>query len=382
MRRFLVVLALALGSGLIQPGTALAAEVVVKSGETLSEIAERFNISVNTLMKLNGLSNADQIEAGRRLKVPGSGAPSAAATASKAKPASRGGGGNTVVVQPGDTLSELAERHNISVQTLMKLNGLSNADTLEAGRTLLIGSGGGGGATGAGTSTYTYPRGASVHVVRSGESLSGIADGYGLSLSRLVALNGISDPDKVDVGTRLKLKGSAAPTATAAKPATTASSAPRPAAAKPTASRPASRPAGTTSSATSSRPSGSTTTTTATVAAGSSQATPTGATQVATASRQPSTATTGGTSAAATPSRPDWRTYGPLQVDWSNWQPMGGSLVAPTLNAEGQSLYLAINCSARKLNATSQTGQWKTWDDPQADFEQQLINDLCKSRGG
>jgi len=107
-----------------------------------------------------------------------------------------------------------------------------------------------------------------------------------------------------------------------------------------------------------------------------------GSTVVATAPRKPSPAAgiSSGTVAAA--SRPDWRTYGPLQVDWSNWQPMGGSLVAPTLNGEGQSLYLAINCSARKLNATSQSGQWKTWDDPQADFEQQLISDLCKSRGG
>ena len=72
MRRFFVALALALGSGLMHPGAALAAEVVVKSGETLSEIADRFNISVSTLMKMNGISDADLIETGRRLKVPGS----------------------------------------------------------------------------------------------------------------------------------------------------------------------------------------------------------------------------------------------------------------------------------------------------------------------
>jgi hypothetical protein len=95
---------------------------------------------------------------------------------------------------------------------------------------------------------------------------------------------------------------------------------------------------------------------------------------VAAAPRPASTAT-------ASPSKPDWRNYGPLQVDWANWQPMGGSMVAPTLNSQGESLYLAVNCSARKLNATSQAGQWKSWDDPQADFEQQLVSDLCKARG-
>ncbi len=77
-----------------------------------------------------------------------------------------------------------------------------------------------------------------------------------------------------------------------------------------------------------------------------------------------------------------WRSYGPLQVEWSNWQPMGdGSLVAPTLNASGQAFYLAVNCGARKLNATTPAGQWKTWEDPKADFERKLVTDLCKSRG-
>jgi hypothetical protein len=90
------------------------------------------------------------------------------------------------------------------------------------------------------------------------------------------------------------------------------------------------------------------------------------------------------TTVAAKPGKsasPDWRTYGPLQVDWANWMPMGGSFVAPSLNSEGQPLYLAINCNAKRLNATGQSGTWKTWDAPQSDFEQKLINDLCKAKG-
>ena len=80
------------------------------------------------------------------------------------------------------------------------------------------------------------------------------------------------------------------------------------------------------------------------------------------------------------PQGPDWRSYGPLQVDWANWQPMGGSFVAPTLNSDGKPVYLAVNCGARKLNATSQSGQWKSWDAPQSDFEEQLISDICKAK--
>ena len=82
------------------------------------------------------------------------------------------------------------------------------------------------------------------------------------------------------------------------------------------------------------------------------------------------------------PVGPDWRTSGAMSVDWANWQSMGGSYVTPSLNGEGQPLYTAINCGARKLNATSQSGQWKTWESPRNDAEQQLVNDLCKAKGG
>ena len=72
-----------------------------------------------------------------------------------------------------------------------------------------------------------------------------------------------------------------------------------------------------------------------------------------------------------------WRTYGPLQVDWSNWQSMGGSMVAPTLNSEGKPLYVAVNCSARKINVTSSDGAWKSWIAPQTNFEKDLVKDRC-----
>ena len=74
----------------------------------------------------------------------------------------------------------------------------------------------------------------------------------------------------------------------------------------------------------------------------------------------------------------DWRTYGPLQVDWGNWQAMGGSQVVPTLNAQGQALYLAVNCSAKKINATGADGSWKTWEAPKNRFEKDLVKDRCQ----
>jgi hypothetical protein len=60
---------------------------------------------------------------------------------------------------------------------------------------------------------------------------------------------------------------------------------------------------------------------------------------------------------------------------------MGGSLVAPTMNDAGHTFYLAVNCEARKLNATSKEGQWQTWEAPKQNFEEKLIQDRCASPG-
>jgi hypothetical protein len=60
---------------------------------------------------------------------------------------------------------------------------------------------------------------------------------------------------------------------------------------------------------------------------------------------------------------------------------MGGSYVAPSLNTEGKARYLAVNCTAGKLNTTSPAGQWNTWVSPEKDFEKQLVQDICKEKG-
>ena len=331
---------------MVLPLPALAAQVTVKPGETLSDIADRHRVSVSTLMKVNGISDPNLVEAGRTLTLPGD----------AVRPRAAGG---SLTVAPGETLSEIADRHGITVSRLMQLNGLSKADHIEAGQKLVVPS-----AFRSASPASGFNRKASEHVVRSGESLSQIAEGYGVPMTQLIAINRISDPNLVESGTRLRLKPTSTPTAApSVKPAAKPAAAARPAAAP----KPAPKPAPAARPAQSSQP-----------APAVALATPAPAARPkpAVVAAAPRPATT------ASPGKPDWRNYGPLQVDWANWQPMGGSMVAPTLNSQGESLYLAVNCSARKLNATSQAGQWKSWDDPQADFEQQLVADLCKSRGG
>jgi len=381
MRRTAAALALAL----LLPLPSLAGEVVVKPGETLSEIAERYGTSVERLMQLNGLRSAKDLWAGSRIQVPGAGGGSNA----------RGGGGassgsGNYTVKPGETLSEIAERHGTSVDRLMQLNNLGSAKDLWAGSRIQVP-----GASPARPASAAAPlnRNARDHKVQPGETLSEIADRYGISMDRLISLNGLKEPNDLQAGSTLRLK---APTTPAARPrpSTVATKPPVKPTPKPvsTASKPAKPAVAPTSTAT---PATSAATATAIASArpvtsqvvssnpSAAAAKPSAAVAKPAVVAAASTKPVSSASAAkpAKPSSPDWRSYGPLQVDWANWQPMGGSFVAPSLNSEGQPLYLAVNCNARRLNATGQSGTWKTWDAPQSDFEQQLITDLCKTKG-
>lgn len=413
------------GSSAAGAGSSSGASVTVQPGDTLSDIADRQGISLNQLMQANGITNPDMVVAGQKLVLPGSRRATAAAAPRELPTA-------PYTVKSGETISEIADRFDTSTERLIQLNGISNPNLVVAGTRLAIP---GRPSSSAAPRSTAAPRNAKEHVVRSGESLSTIADSYGLPVERLVAINKIDDPDLVVSGARLKLQApppvkatpkpaTPKPAAAQAKPQTKPQAKPNP---KPVATATAVATPVTTPVAVKTPAPTPTPRPTPTVQQPIQQPvqqavqqpvqkaaeravqpavqpvvqaavqpkiqptpkpSPVVATPIAKASTTSTTATTSPASRPSTgskpssskPKGPDWRSYGPLQVDWANWQPMGGSFVAPTLNSDGKPVYLAVNCGARKLNATSQSGQWKSWDAPQSDFEEQLISDICKAR--
>jgi LysM repeat protein len=75
----------------------------------------------------------------------------------------------------------------------------------------------------------TWPVNVTTHVVARGESLSVIANKYGLSVKELAAINGIQDPNKIYIGQKLTLPAgveSGSPPAPSPAPAPSAASAP------------------------------------------------------------------------------------------------------------------------------------------------------------
>ena len=181
-----------LAACLASVGPAVADTVVlVRAGDSLSRIADEHGVTLADLMAANGLTDPDLVFMGQALVIPGVGAVSPA-------PAS------LVVVEGGDSLSVIAEDYGVTVAELLALNGLTDPDSLFVGQELLVPGGIG----------QVAKLGPTVVTVKSGESLSLIAFRYSVTVADLMAQNGITDPDLVHVGQRLTIPGFVPPTTT------------------------------------------------------------------------------------------------------------------------------------------------------------------------
>ncbi len=112
-------------------------------------------------------------------------------------------------VRRGDTLSRIAAKFGTSTPALQRANKLRSVHRIRVGQRLLIPPGRGGRRAPPVLAQFSPQKGAKtssgVHVVRRGETLSGIAAAYGTSTTRLKATNGLRDADHIYVGQRLKV---------------------------------------------------------------------------------------------------------------------------------------------------------------------------------
>lgn len=106
------------------------------------------------------------------------------------------------VVQSGDTLSGIASRYGTTYQELAKINNISNPDAIYVGQKIYFK-----------TQQNSAPStDEGYYTVQSGDTLSGIASRYGMTYQHLAEINGISDPNRIYVGQKLKISGSTAQT--------------------------------------------------------------------------------------------------------------------------------------------------------------------------
>ena len=109
-------------------------EYVVQEGDTLYSIAQAFGVSVEALQQANNIADPSLLSIGQRLIIPGF----EGVTGTLA----------TYRVQLGETLPGLAKRFGASDDTLVRLNRLTDADSLYVGQSLIYPEGGRGVAAG------------------------------------------------------------------------------------------------------------------------------------------------------------------------------------------------------------------------------------------
>ena len=118
--------------------SAAATEIyLVQKGDMISQLAIDFDTSSARLIEMNNIKNPDVLYVGQKLKVP---AGRSALSSPKTSPVSSSSvieKGGTYLIQPGDTLSGIAQRASVSVDDLRSLNEINN-DTIYAGKKIII----------------------------------------------------------------------------------------------------------------------------------------------------------------------------------------------------------------------------------------------------
>lgn len=171
----------------------------VEPGETLYELAERYEVSVAAIREASGLDEEDLLRVGQVITIPlgatSEGGAMGGVPTSTATP-------YVYVVQPGDSLISIAAQFGTTVDNLMALNGLESADFLRAGQELVVP--GPPPTLGPPTATPTpLPTEAHLYVVQPGDTLLSIAEDYGASMQVLMTVNQIEDPSLLRVGQEL-----------------------------------------------------------------------------------------------------------------------------------------------------------------------------------
>ena len=165
---------LSVGQILEVPGGSSSGTYTVKFGDSLWKIANQYGLTVAELKNLNGLTS-DNLSIGQILKISNS---------------SSSNNSNTYTVKAGDSLWKIANQYGLTVAELKNLNGLTS-DNLSIGQILKI-------------SNSSSSNNSNTYTVKAGDSLWNIANKYGITVSELKNLNGLTS-DNLSIGQILKV---------------------------------------------------------------------------------------------------------------------------------------------------------------------------------
>ena len=179
----------------------------VRSGETISEIAEQYHTTLASVRAANGI-RGNTIRAGSHLMIPVATKPLSAygqsADERRTKTQNRKRKGNRVehIVIAGESFWSISRRYSVTIRNLASWNGMAPRDTLSVGQKLIV------------WTSQTAPRQALSsngttrelrYTVRNGDSLYLIASRFRISVADLLRWNNIDKTTYLQPGQKLTM---------------------------------------------------------------------------------------------------------------------------------------------------------------------------------
>ncbi len=182
----------------------------VKSGDNLSEIAERFGVSKYDLIDVNNISNPEKLLVGQKVRIP-KGADVEVPAAKK--PSVSAAAPEKYTVSAGDTVGSIAAEYKVSTRELLALNDIKDPRIIRVGQEITIPSA----ATVRPAMTEAKPtKQTEEYKVRAGDTLGEIARKFSVSQKELKKINNIKNVRHLRVGQQLLLPSAEKATESAA----------------------------------------------------------------------------------------------------------------------------------------------------------------------
>src|SRR5690606_21479314 len=177
----------------IPAGSQVPETYTVQSGDTLTGIAAKYNLSMDQVASLNAISRHAGLRVGQRLKLTGEAAEPV--RESVAETVSKHVKSDSHVVKCGETLSSIARQYHLQVKYLADLNGLNANGNVRIGQRLKIVGDVPTDKKAEDVKVAAKPvssRATESYTVKSGESLNAIASRLGITVTELAELNNLS----------------------------------------------------------------------------------------------------------------------------------------------------------------------------------------------
>lgn len=148
----------------------------IRAGDTLFSLAQRFNVTVDAIIQANPGIDPNNLRVGQVICIPGTGpAPCP--------------GGTLYTIRAGDTLFSLAQRYNTTVDAILRANPGIDPNNLRVGQVICI----------PGTGPVPCP-GGTLYTIRAGDTLFSLAQRFNVTVDAVLRANPGIDPNNLRIG--------------------------------------------------------------------------------------------------------------------------------------------------------------------------------------